>query len=40
MAEMNSYDLVITLLIAEVVSMPMENNNIPMINGIASLGLV
>lgn len=40
-AEMNSYDLVITLLIADVVSMPMENNNIPMINGIASLtGLV
>ena len=40
-AEMNSYDLVITLLIADVVSMPMENNNIPLINGIASLtGLV
>lgn len=40
-AEMNSYDLVITLLIADVVSMPMENNNIPMINAIASLvGLV
>ncbi|SCH63235.1 MULTISPECIES: DUF421 domain-containing protein [unclassified Romboutsia] len=40
-AEMNSYDLVITLLIADVVSMPMENNSIPLINGIASLtGLV
>ena len=40
-AEMNCYDLVITLLIADVISMPMENNNIPIINGIASLtGLV
>lgn len=40
-AEMNSYDLVITLLIADVVSMPMENNSIPLINGVASLtGLV
>ncbi|MGL5329915.1 MAG: DUF421 domain-containing protein, partial [Peptostreptococcaceae bacterium] len=40
-AEMNSYDLVITLLIADVVSIPMENNNIPMINAVASLtGLV
>lgn len=40
-AEMNSYDLVITLLIADVVSMPMENNSIPMINAISSLtGLV
>lgn len=40
-AEMNSYDLVITLLIADVVSIPMEDNNIPLINGIATLtGLV
>ncbi|WP_455543600.1 DUF421 domain-containing protein [Intestinibacter sp.] len=40
-AEMNCFDLVITLLIAEVASMPMENNDIPMINGIAALtGLV
>lgn len=40
-AEMNSFDLVITLLIAEVAAVPMENNNIPMIYGIASLtGLV
>ncbi|MEF9990583.1 MAG: DUF421 domain-containing protein [Romboutsia sp.] len=40
-AEMNSFDLVITLLIAEVAAVPMENNNIPIINGIASLtGLV
>lgn len=40
-AEMNCYDLVITLLIADVISMPIENNNIPLINGIASLtGLV
>ena len=40
-AEMNCYDLVITLLISDVISMPMENNNIPLINGIASLtGLV
>lgn len=40
-AEMNSFDLVITLLIAEVAALPMENNNIPMIYGIASLtGLV
>lgn len=40
-AEMNCYDLVITLLISDVISMPMEDNNIPLINGIASLtGLV
>ncbi len=40
-AEMNCYDLVITLLIADVISMPIENSNIPLINGIASLtGLV
>lgn len=40
-AEMNSFDLVITFLLAEVASVPMENNNIPMINGIASItGLV
>lgn len=40
-AEMNCFDLVITLLIAEVASTPMENNDIPMIYGIASLtGLV
>ena len=40
-AEMNCFDLVITLLIAEVASLPMENNDIPMINGIAALtGLV
>ena len=38
---MNCFDLVITLLIAEVASLPMENNDIPMINGIAALtGLV
>lgn len=40
-AEMNCFDLVITLLIAEVASTPMENNDIPMIYGIAALtGLV
>ena len=40
-AEMNSFDLVITLLIAEVAAVPMENNNIPIINGISALsGLV
>lgn len=40
-AEMNTFDLVITLLIAEVAAVPMENNNIPIINGIAALtGLV
>lgn len=40
-AEMNSFDLVITLLIAEVAAVPMENNNIPIIYGIAALtGLV
>lgn len=40
-ADMNCFDLVITLLIAEVASFPMENNDIPMINGIAALtGLV
>ena len=30
-AEMNSFDLVITFLLAEVASIPMENNNIPVI---------
>ena len=40
-AEMNCFDLVITLLIAEVASTPMENNDIPMIYAIAALiGLV
>ncbi|WP_312287762.1 DUF421 domain-containing protein, partial [Terrisporobacter sp.] len=40
-AEMNCFDLVITLLIAEVASTPMENNDIPMLYGIAALtGLV
>jgi uncharacterized membrane protein YcaP (DUF421 family) len=40
-AEMNSFDLVITLLIAEVAAVPMENNNIPIINGVAAVtGLV
>jgi uncharacterized membrane protein YcaP (DUF421 family) len=40
-AEMNSFDLVITLLIAEVAAVPMENNNIPIVNGIAAVtGLV
>ncbi|MCI7206805.1 MAG: DUF421 domain-containing protein [Clostridiales bacterium] len=40
-AEMNCFDLVITLLIAEVASTPMENNDIPLLYGIASLiGLV
>ncbi|MDO7205346.1 DUF421 domain-containing protein [Paraclostridium bifermentans] len=40
-AEMNSFDLVITLLIAEVAAIPMQNNEIPIIYGIASLtGLV
>lgn len=40
-ADMNCFDLVITLLIAEVASFPMENNDTPIINGIAALtGLV
>lgn len=40
-AEMNCFDLVITLLIAEVASTPMENNDIPIIYGIAAIsGLV
>ena len=40
-AEMNCFDLVITFLLAEVASIPMENNNIPMLYGIASItGLV
>lgn len=40
-AEMNCYDLVITLLIADVASSPMENNDIPILYGVASLsGLV
>jgi len=40
-AEMNAFDLVITLLIAEVAAIPMQDNNLPMIYGIASItGLV
>lgn len=40
-AEMNCFDLVITLLIADVAASPMENNDIPLIYGIASVtGLV
>jgi uncharacterized membrane protein YcaP (DUF421 family) len=40
-AEMNSFDLVITLLIAEVAAIPMQNNEIPIIYGIAAItGLV
>ena len=40
-AEMNAFDLVITLLIAEVAAIPMQDNSIPMIYGIASItGLV
>ncbi|WP_042274877.1 DUF421 domain-containing protein [Faecalimicrobium dakarense] len=40
-AEMNAFDLVITLLLAEVAAIPMENNNIPILYGIASItGLV
>ena len=34
-AEMNAFDLVITLLIAEVAAIPMQDNNIPMLYGIA-----
>lgn len=40
-AEMNAFDLVITLLLAEVAAIPMENNSIPILYGIASItGLV
>ena len=40
-AEMNCFDLVITLLIADVASSPMENNDIPLIYGVAAVtGLV
>lgn len=40
-AEMNSFDLVITLLISEVAAFPMENNSIPLIHGVSAvLGLV
>lgn len=40
-AEMNAFDLVITLLIAEVAAIPMQDNNIPMLYGVASItGLV
>ncbi|MGL5751426.1 MAG: YetF domain-containing protein [Paraclostridium sp.] len=40
-AEMNAFDLVITLLIAEVAAIPMQNNEIPILYGIASItGLV
>ncbi|MEG0855302.1 MAG: DUF421 domain-containing protein [Terrisporobacter sp.] len=36
-AEMNCFDLVITLLIAEVASTPMENNDIPILYGLSAL---
>lgn len=36
-AEMNAFDLVITLLIAEVAAIPMQNNAIPIIYGISSI---
>ncbi|MFI3209515.1 MAG: DUF421 domain-containing protein [Peptostreptococcaceae bacterium] len=36
-AEMNTFDLVITLLLADVASIPMENNNVPLIYGIAAI---
>lgn len=40
-AEMNAFDLVITLLLAEVAAIPMQNNEIPILYGIASItGLV
>ncbi len=40
-AEMTPFDLVITLLISEVAAVPMQNNEIPLLYGIASItGLV
>ena len=40
-AEMNAFDLVITLLVAEVAAIPMQDNSIPLIYGIASItGLI
>ena len=40
-AEMNAFDLVITLLIAEVAAIPMQDNEIPLLYGVASItGLV
>ncbi len=40
-AEMNAFDLVITLLIAEVAAIPIQDNSIPLIYGIASItGLI
>lgn len=36
-AEMNTFDLVITLLLADIASIPMENNNIPLIHGISAI---
>ena len=40
-AEMNAFDLVITLLIAEVAAIPMQDNSIPLIYGVASItGLI
>ncbi|MGL5328648.1 MAG: DUF421 domain-containing protein [Peptostreptococcaceae bacterium] len=40
-AEMNAFDLVITLLISEVAAVPMGNNDIPLIHGVAAVaGLV
>lgn len=41
LSEMNSFELVITLLIAEVAAIPMEDNRIPLTYGIAAIsGLV
>lgn len=36
-AEMNTFDLVITFLLAEVASIPMEDNSIPILYGIAAI---
>ena len=39
-AEMNAFDLVITLLLSEVAAIPMQDNSIPIIYGISSITLV
>ena len=36
-AEMNAFDLVITLLLSEVAAIPMQDNSIPIIYGISSI---
>ncbi len=38
--EMQPYELVITLIIADIATLPMSDNNIPLLNGILPLGIL